>query len=233
MNKVLPDTKSALDGLLFDGMTIMSGGFGLCGIPEKLIAALRDSGVKNLTVISNNAGVDDFGLGLLLQTRQIKKMISSYVGENETFERQYLAHELELEFNPQGTLAERIRAGGAGIPGFYTKTGVGTLIAEGKEHKEFDGQTYILERALIADLSLVKAWKGDAQGNLVFRKTARNFNPMMATAGKVTVAEVEELVPVGALDADAIHTPGIFVKRLVLGHEYEKRIEKRTVRENA
>jgi 3-oxoacid CoA-transferase subunit A len=233
MNKIYPDTKSALDGLLFDGMTIMSGGFGLCGIPEKLIAALRDSGVKNLTVISNNAGVDDFGLGLLLQTRQIKKMISSYVGENETFERQYLAHELELEFNPQGTLAERIRAGGAGIPGFYTKTGVGTLIAEGKEHKEFDGQTYILERALVADLSLVKAWKGDAQGNLVFRKTARNFNPMMATAGKVTVAEVEELVPVGALDADAIHTPGIFVKRLVLGHNYEKRIEKRTVRENA
>ena len=233
MNKVHPDTKSALDGLLFDGMTIMSGGFGLCGIPEKLITALRDSRVKNLTVISNNAGVDDFGLGLLLQTRQIKKMISSYVGENETFERQYLAHELELEFNPQGTLAERIRAGGAGIPGFYTKTGVGTLIAEGKEHKEFDGQTYILERALIADLSLVKAWRGDAQGNLVFRKTARNFNPMMATAGKVTVAEVEELVPVGTLDADAIHTPGIFVKRLVLGHNYEKRIEKRTVREAA
>ena len=233
MNKVYPDTTSALDGLLFDGMTIMSGGFGLCGIPEKLIAALRDSGVKNLTVISNNAGVDDFGLGLLLQTRQIKKMISSYVGENETFERQYLARELELEFNPQGTLAERIRAGGAGIPGFYTKTGVGTLIAEGKEHKAFDGQTYILERALVADLSLVKAWKGDAQGNLVFRKTARNFNPMMATAGKVTVAEVEELAPVGALEADAIHTPGIFVKRLVLGHNYEKRIEKRTVRENA
>lgn len=233
MNKVYPDTKSALDGLLFDGMTIMSGGFGLCGIPEKLIAALRDSGVKNLTVISNNAGVDDFGLGLLLQTRQIKRMISSYVGENETFERQYLSGELELEFNPQGTLAERIRAGGAGIPGFYTKTGVGTLIAEGKEHKEFDGQTYILERALHADLSIVKAWKGDAQGNLVFRKTARNFNPMMATAGKVTVAEVEELVPVGALDADSIHTPGIFVKRLVVGRDYEKRIEKRTVRENA
>ncbi|MGZ5989119.1 MAG: CoA transferase subunit A [Rhizomicrobium sp.] len=233
MNKVYPDTKSALDGLLFDGMTIMSGGFGLCGIPEKLIAALRDSGVKNLTVISNNAGVDDFGLGLLLQTRQIKRMISSYVGENETFERQYLSGELELEFNPQGTLAERIRAGGAGIPGFYTKTGVGTLIAEGKEHKEFDGQTYILERALHADLSIVKAWKGDAQGNLVYRKTARNFNPMMATAGKVTVAEVEELVPVGALDADTIHTPGIFVKRLVVGRDYEKRIEKRTVRENA
>ena len=231
MNKVYPDTKSALEGLLFDGMTIMSGGFGLCGIPEKLIAALRDFGVKELTVISNNAGVDDFGLGLLLQTRQIKKMISSYVGENETFERQYLSGELELEFNPQGTLAERIRAAGAGIPGFYTKTGVGTLIAQGKEHKEFDGQTYILERALYADLSLVKAWKGDAQGNLVFRKTARNFNPMMATAGKATVAEVEELVPVGALDADAIHTPGIFVQRLVVGHDYEKRIEKRTVRE--
>ena len=233
MKKVYPDTKSALDGLLFDGMTIMSGGFGLCGIPEKLIAAIRDSGVKNLTVVSNNAGVDDFGLGLLLQTRQIKKMISSYVGENETFERQYLSGELELEFNPQGTLAERIRAGGAGIPGFYTKTGVGTLIAEGKEHKDFDGHTYILERALRADLSIVKAWKGDAQGNLVYRKTARNFNPMMATAGRITVAEVEELVPVGALDADSIHTPGIFVKRLVLGHDYEKRIEKRTVRENA
>jgi 3-oxoacid CoA-transferase subunit A len=233
MKKVYPDTKSALDGLLFDGMTIMSGGFGLCGIPEKLIAAIRDSGVKNLTVISNNAGVDDFGLGLLLQTRQIKKMISSYVGENETFERQYLSGELELEFNPQGTLAERIRAGGAGIPAFYTKTGVGTLIAEGKEHQDFDGHTYILERALRADLSIVKAWKGDAQGNLVYRKTARNFNPMMATAGRITVAEVEELVPVGALDADSIHTPGIFVKRLVLGHDYEKRIEKRTVRENA
>ncbi|HTP76186.1 MAG TPA: CoA transferase subunit A [Rhizomicrobium sp.] len=233
MNKVYPDVKAALDGLLFDGMTVMSGGFGLCGIPEKLIAALRDSGVKGLTVISNNAGVDDFGLGLLLQTRQIKKMISSYVGENETFERQYLSGELELEFNPQGTLAERIRAGGAGIPGFYTKTGVGTLIAEGKEHKEFDGHTYILERALRADLSIVKAWKGDAQGNLVYRKTARNFNPMMATAGRITVAEVEEIVPVGSLDADAIHTPGIFVKRIVHGRDYEKRIEKRTVRENA
>ncbi len=233
MNKVYLDPKAALDGLLFDGMTIMTGGFGLCGIPEKLIAALRDSGVKNLTVISNNAGVDDFGLGLLLQTRQIKKMVSSYVGENETFERQYLAKELELEFNPQGTLAERIRAGGAGIPGFYTKTGVGTLIAEGKEHKEFDGLTYILERALYADLAIVKAWKGDQQGNLVYRKTARNFNPMMATAGKVTVAEVEELVPVGALDSDGVHTPGIFVKRLVVGHDYEKRIEKRTVRETA
>src|SRR6195952_321996 len=203
--KIYPDATAALDGVLFDGMTIMAGGFGLCGIPEKLIAALVASGVQNLTVISNNAGVDDFGLGLLLQTRQIKKMISSYVGENETFERQYLAKELELEFNPQGTLAERIRAGGAGIPGFYTKTGVGTLIADGKEHKDFDGHTYILERGLVADLSIVKAWKGDAQGNLVFRKTARNFNPMMATAGKVTVAEVEELVSVGSLGADAIH----------------------------
>ncbi len=229
--KVYPDAKTALDGLLFDGMTIMSGGFGLCGIPEMLIAALRDSGVKGLTVISNNAGVDEFGLGLLLQTRQIKKMISSYVGENATFERQYLAGELELEFNPQGTLAERIRAGGAGIPGFYTKTGVGTLIAEGKEHKEFDGHTFVLERGLVADLSIVKAWKGDAQGNLVFRKTARNFNPMMATAGKVTVAEVEHLVPVGSIDPDTIHTPGIFVQRIVEGAAYEKRIEKRTVRE--
>src|SRR6476646_11299201 len=231
MNKVYPDPKSALDGLLFDGMTIMSGGFGLCGIPETLILALRDSGVKNLTVISNNAGVDDFGLGLLLQTRQIKKMISSYVGENETFERQYLAKELELEFNQQGKLAERIRAGGAGIPGFYTRTGVGTLIAEGKEHKEFDGETYILERGLVAELSIVKAWRGDAEGNLVYRKTARNFNPMMATAGKVTVAEVEELVPVGTLDPDCIHTPGIFVQRIIQGESYEKRIEKRTVRE--
>jgi len=230
MKKTYPDADAALDGLLFDGMTIMSGGFGLCGIPEKLIAALVKAGTKNLTVISNNAGVDDFGLGLLLQTRQIRKMISSYVGENKTFEKQYLAGELELEFNPQGTLAERIRAGGAGIPGFYTKTGVGTLIAEGKEHKEFDGQTYILERGLKADLSIVKAWKGDAQGNLVFRKTSRNFNPMMATAGKVTVAEVEELVPVGALGADQIHTPGIFVKRIIHGQNYEKRIEQRTVR---
>ena len=233
MKKVYSDAKSALEGLLFDGMSIMSGGFGLCGIPEMLITALRNSGVKNLTVISNNAGVDDFGLGLLLQTRQIKKMISSYVGENDTFERQYLSGELELEFNPQGTLAERIRAGGAGIPGFYTKTGVGTLIAEGKEHKEFDGQIHILERGLRADLAIVKAWKGDAEGNLVFRKTSRNFNPMMATAGKVTVAEVEKLVPVGSLDADAIHTPGIFVQRILEGHAYEKRIEKRTLRENA
>ena len=230
MNKVYPDARSALDGLLKDGMMIMSGGFGLCGIPETLIEAIRKSGVKNLTVVSNNAGVDDFGLGLLLQTRQIKKMISSYVGENETFERQYLNGELELEFNPQGTLAERIRAGGSGIPGFYTKTGVGTLVAEGKELKEFDGETYVLERGIVADLSLVKAWKGDHEGNLIYRKTARNFNPMMAMAGKVTVAEVEELVPTGKLDPDAIHTPGIFVQRIVGGGKYEKRIEKRTVR---
>jgi 3-oxoacid CoA-transferase subunit A len=230
MNKVYPNAETALGGLLFDGMTIMAGGFGLCGIPENLIFALRDSGVGNLTVISNNAGVDDFGLGLLLQTRQIRKMISSYVGENETFERQYLNGELELEFNPQGTLAERIRAGGAGIPGFYTKTGVGTLVAEGKELKEFDGQTYVLERGLRADLSIVKAWKGDEEGNLVYRKTARNFNPMMAMAGTVTVAEVESMVPTGALDPDQIHTPGIFVQRIVEGKRYEKRIEKRTVR---
>jgi len=231
MIKVYPEARAALDGLLFDGMTVMSGGFGLCGIPENLIFALRDSGAKNLTVISNNAGVDDFGLGLLLQTRQIRKMISSYVGENDTFEKQYLSGELGLEFNPQGTLAERIRAGGAGIPGFYTKTGVGTMIAEGKEHKEFDGETFILERGLTADLSIVKAWKGDAEGNLVYRKTARNFNPMMATAGKATVAEVEELVPLGSLDPDCIHTPGIFVNRILQGANYEKRIEKRTIRE--
>jgi 3-oxoacid CoA-transferase subunit A len=232
MKKVYAHARAALDGVLFDGMTVMSGGFGLCGIPENLILALRDSGVKNITVISNNAGVDDFGLGLLLQTRQIRKMVSSYVGENDTFERQYLAGELELEFNPQGTLAERIRAGGAGIPGFYTKTGVGTLIAAGKEHKEFDGETYILERGLTADLSIVKAWRGDAEGNLVYRKTARNFNPMMATAGKTTVAEVEELVPVGTLEPDCIHTPGIFVQRIVQATHHEKRIEKRTVRES-
>ena len=230
-SKVYANARAALEGVLFDGMMVMSGGFGLCGIPENLIAALRDSGVKGLTVVSNNAGVDDFGLGLLLQTRQIKKMISSYVGENETFEKQYLAKELELEFNPQGTLAERIRAGGAGIPGFYTKTGVGTLIAEGKEHKEFDGETYILERGLKADLAIVKAWKGDAEGNLVYRETARNFNPMMATAGKITVAEVEEIVLVGSLDPDRIHTPGIFVQRICSG-TFEKRIEKRTVRED-
>jgi 3-oxoacid CoA-transferase subunit A len=231
MRKLYSSAESALEGILFDGMTVMSGGFGLCGIPENLIAALRDSGVKELTVISNNAGVDDFGLGELLGTRQIRKMISSYVGENATFERQYLSGELELEFNPQGTLAERIRAGGAGIPGFYTRTGVGTLVAEGKELKEFDGETYVLERALIADLSIVKAWKGDEAGNLVYRKTARNFNPMMATAGKVTVAEAEEIVPVGTVDPDNIHTPGIYVQRLVKGPRYEKRIENRTTRE--
>ena len=231
MRKLYSGAETALEGVLFDGMTVMSGGFGLCGIPENLIAALRDSGVKGLTVISNNAGVDDFGLGELLGTRQIRKMISSYVGENATFERQYLSGELELEFNPQGTLAERIRAGGAGIPGFYTKTGVGTLVAEGKELKEFDGETYVLERALIADLSIVKAWKGDEAGNLVYRKTARNFNPMMATAGKITIAEVEEIVPVGALDPDCIHTPGIYVQRIIQGSRYEKRIENRTVRE--
>jgi len=232
VKKVRETAAEALDGLLFDGMTIMAGGFGLCGIPENLILALRDSGVKDLTVISNNAGVDDFGLGLLLHTRQIRKMVSSYVGENKTFERQYLDGDLELEFNPQGTLAERIRAGGAGIPGFYTKTGVGTLIAEGKEHKEFHGETYILETGLVADLSLVKAWTGDAEGNLVYRKTARNFNPMMATAGKGTVAEVESLAPVGSLDPDNIHTPGIFVQRLI-EDRHEKRIEQRTVRETA
>ncbi len=232
MGKIYTSAAVALEGLLFDGMTVMSGGFGLCGIPENLIRALRDSGVKNLTAISNNAGVDDFGLGLLLHTRQIKKMVSSYVGENATFEKQYLSGELEIEFNPQGTLAERIRAGGAGIPGFYTKTGVGTIIAQGKEHKEFDGETYILERALHADLAIVKAWRGDEEGNLVYRKTARNFNPMMATAGNVTVAEVEELVPVGSLDPDCIHTPGIFVQRVVAGMSYEKRIEQRTVRKD-
>ncbi|WP_186387072.1 MULTISPECIES: CoA transferase subunit A [unclassified Stappia] len=229
MNKVYPSADAALAGLTFDGMTVMAGGFGLCGIPENLITALRDSGAKNITAISNNAGVDDFGLGLLLQTRQISKMISSYVGENATFERQYLNGELALEFNPQGTLAERIRAGGAGIPGFYTKTGVGTLIAEGKEHKEFNGETYILETGLVADVSLVKAWKADKEGNLIYRKTARNFNPMMATAGKVTLVEVEEIVEIGDLDPDAIHTPGIFVDRIILG-QHEKRIEKRTTR---
>ena len=230
MQKVFPDPQSALNGLLFDGMTIMAGGFGLCGIPESLIVAIRDSGVQNLTVISNNCGVDDFGLGLMLQTRQIKKMVSSYVGENAEFERQYLSGELELEFNPQGTLAERIRAGGAGIPAFYTKTGYATLIAEGKESREFDGEMYVMETGLKADLSIVKAWKGDRSGNLIYRKTARNFNPMIATAGKVCVAEVEELVEVGELDGDSIHTPSIFVKRMIQGAAYEKRIERRTVR---
>ncbi|MFC6199906.1 CoA transferase subunit A [Ponticaulis profundi] len=229
MNKLYSDAKASLDGLLFDGMTIMSGGFGLCGIPELLIAAIRDSGVKDLTIISNNAGVDDFGLGLLLETRQIKKMISSYVGENKEFERQYLNGELELEFNPQGTLAERCRAGGAGIPGFYTKTGVGTMVADGKEHKEFNGETYILETGLVADLSIIKAWKGDAQGNLIYNKTALNFNHDMATAGKVTIAEVEEIVPVGTFDPANIHTPGIFIQRLISG-PHEKRIEKVTTR---
>ena len=230
MKKVYPDAKAALDGLVFDGMTLMAGGFGLCGIPENAIAALHAAGVKDLTVISNNCGVDGFGLGILLDARQIKKMVSSYVGENKEFERQFLSGELELEFNPQGTLAERIRAGGAGIPGFFTKTGVGTMIAEGKEHREFDGETYIMETGLTADVSIVKAWKADPEGNLVFRKTARNFNPMMATAGKVTIAEVEEIVELGALDPDQIHTPGIFVQRLFKG-EFEKRIEQRTIRE--
>jgi 3-oxoacid CoA-transferase subunit A len=230
-SKLYPDAAAALAGVTFDGMTIMSGGFGLCGIPEKLIAALKASGVTGITAISNNAGVDGFGLGLLLETRQIARMISSYVGENKEFERQYLAGELQLEFNPQGTLAERIRAGGAGIPGFYTKTGVGTLVAEGKEHKDFGGETYIMETGLIADLAIVKAWKADPYGNLVYRKTARNFNPMMATAGKVTIAEVEELVGPGELDPDHIHTPGIFVQRLIVGTDYEKRIEQRTVRQ--
>ncbi len=230
MNKVYPDAKAALSGLLKDHMTIMSGGFGLCGIPEHCILAIRESGVKHLTVVSNNCGVDDFGLGILLKTRQIKKMLSSYVGENKTFEQQFLAGELELEFNPQGTLAERIRAGGAGIPAFYTKTGVGTVVAEGKETREFNGETYVMEKGLVADLSIVKAWKADAAGNLVYRKTARNFNPMMATAGRVTVAEVEELVEEGALGADSIHTPGIFVQRLFVGTKFEKRIENRTIR---
>jgi 3-oxoacid CoA-transferase subunit A len=231
MKKIYPDAKSALAGLLKDGMTIMAGGFGLCGIPEALIDALRLSGVKDLTVVSNNAGVDGAGLGLLLQTRQIRKMISSYVGENKLFAQQYLAGELELEFNPQGTMAERIRAGGAGIPAFFTKTGVGTIIAEGKEIKEFDGERYVMERGLVADLSLVHAWKADHEGNLVYRKTARNFNPVMATAGRVTVAEVEHLVEPGQIDPDQIITPGIFVKRIVHVPNARKHIEQRTVRE--
>jgi len=231
--KVFANAADALAGVTFDGMTVMAGGFGLCGIPENAIAALRDSGARNLTVISNNAGVDGFGLGQLLATRQIRKMISSYVGENKLFEQLYLSGELELEFNPQGTLAERIRAGGAGIPGFYTKTGVGTLVAEGKEHKVFNDQTYVLETGLVADLSIVHAWKGDLEGNLVFRRTARNFNPMMATAGKVTVAEVEELVEVGSIDPDQIHTPGIFVHRIFKARGLEKRIEQRTVRKRS
>ncbi len=231
MNKVYADAAAALDGLLFDGMTLMAGGFGLCGIPENLINAVKNAGTRDLTVISNNAGIDGVGLGVLLQTRQVRKMISSYVGENDTFERQYLDGVLELEFNPQGTLAERIRAGGAGIAAFYTRTGVGTLIAEGKEVRRFDGEEYLMETGLVADVALVKAWKGDNEGNLVFRKTARNFNSMMATAGGVTVAEVEELVDIGALDPDAIHTPGVFVKRIIRGRLYEKRIEQRTTRQ--
>ena len=231
MNKVFPNAQAALEGLTFDGMTIMSGGFGLCGIPENLIGALEAIGVKDLTVISNNCGVDDFGLGILLQARRIKKMVSSYVGENGEFERQFLSGELELEFNPQGTLAERIRAGGAGIPAFYTKTGYGTLVAVGKETREFGGEMYVMETALHADLSIVKAWKGDRSGNLVFRRTARNFNPMMATAGRVCIAEVEELVEVGSLDPNEIHTPAIFVNRIIQGVNYEKRIERLTTRE--
>jgi 3-oxoacid CoA-transferase subunit A len=231
MKKVYPNAAAALDGLLFDGMMICAGGFGLCGIPERLIDAIQASGVKDLTIASNNAGIDGEGLGKLLRSRQVKKMISSYVGENKEFERQYLAGELEVEFCPQGTLAERCRAGGAGIPGFYTKTGVGTVVAEGKEHKEFDGETYILERSIFADLAIIKGWKADEAGNLIFRKTARNFNSAMATAAKICVAEVEEIVPVGSLDPDAIHLPGIYVKRLINGSPYDKKIEFRTVRQ--
>ncbi len=233
MNKIYPDAKAALAGVLKDNMTIMAGGFGLCGIPETLIEAIRESGVKGLTFISNNAGVDGFGLGKLLETKQIKKMISSYVGENKLFEQMFLSGELQLEFNPQGTLAERIRAGGAGIPAFFTKTGYGTIVADGKEVREFDGEMYVMERALKADLAIVKAWKADREGNLVYRKTARNFNPMMATAATLCVAEVEQIVDTGALDPDAIHTPGIFVKRLLHGARYEKRIEQRTTRKKA
>jgi 3-oxoacid CoA-transferase subunit A len=230
MKKVYPDARAALAGILQDGMLIMAGGFGLCGIPESLILAIRDSGVKNLTVVSNNAGIDGIGLGILLDSRQIRRMISSYVGENKTFAQQYLAGELEIEFNPQGTLAERIRAGGAGIPAFFTRTGAGTQIAEGKEEREFDGERYVMERGLIADLSIVHAWKGDTEGNLVYRKTARNFNPMMATAGRVTVAEVENLVEPGTIDPDHIVTPGIYVQRIVHVPNAKKHIEQRTTR---
>lgn len=230
MNKVYPDARSALDGVIKDGMTIMSGGFGLCGIAEALADAILESGAKDLTVISNNAGVDGIGLGKLLATRQIKKMISSYVGENKIFAQQFLAGELELEFTPQGTLSERIRAGGAGIPAFFTKTGVGTIIAEGKEVREFDGEKYVMERALKADLSIIHAWKSDTEGNLVFRKTARNFNPMMATAGAITVVEAEHIVPAGSIDPDHIHTPGIYVNRIVHAPDAPKRIEFRTTR---
>ena len=229
MKKLYGSASEALEGLLFDGMFIAAGGFGLCGLPENLLASIRDAGTKDLTFASNNAGVDDFGIGILLQTRQVKKMISSYVGENDTFMKQYLSGELELEFNPQGTLAVRMRAAGCGIPGFYTKTGVGTVIAEGKEHKEFNGETYILETGLFADVSIVKAWKADETGNLIFRKTARNFNPPAAMCGKVCIAEVEEIVPTGSLDPDHIHLPGIYVHRLIQG-SHEKRIEQRTVR---
>ena len=231
LNKLYPDARSAMDGAVRDGMLMAIGGFGICGIPEALIAALRDTGVRNLTVASNNAGIDGWGLGQLLETHQIKKMISSYVGENAEFERQFLTGELEVEFSPQGTLAERMRAGGAGIPGFYTRTGVGTLIAEGKELKEFDGVTYVLERGIFADVALVKAWKADTQGNLIYRHTARNFNPMAATCGKLTIAEAEIIVEPGELNPDEIHTPGIFVHRLVHNPHPEKRIERRTVRE--
>jgi 3-oxoacid CoA-transferase subunit A len=230
MNKVYPSARSAIDGVVASGQTMAVGGFGLCGIPEGLIAAVRDSGVRDLTCISNNAGVDGFGLGLLLQTRQVRKMIASYVGENKEFERQYLAGELELEFTPQGTLAEKMRAGGAGIPAFFTPTGVGTQVAQGKEVREFDGTRYVLERSLRADVALVKAWKADRQGNLVYRKTARNFNPVVAMCGRVTIAEVEELVENGQLDPDHVHTPGIFVARLFVNAHSEKRIEQRTVR---
>jgi 3-oxoacid CoA-transferase subunit A len=229
MKKIYETAAKALEGVMFDGMLIAAGGFGLCGIPELLIAAIKDAGTQNLTVASNNCGVDGFGLGILLESKQIKKMMSSYVGENAEFMRQYLSGELQLEFNPQGTLAERMRAGGAGIPGFYTKTGVGTVIAEGKEHKDFNGQTYILERGIFADLSIVKAWKADPSGNLVFRKTARNFNPPAAQCGKICIAEVEEIVELGALDPDTIHVPGIYVNRIVQG-AHEKRIEQRTTR---
>jgi 3-oxoacid CoA-transferase subunit A len=229
-SKVYPDAASALRGILTDGMILCCGGFGLCGVPEKLISAVHDSGVRNLTVVSNNAGTDGEGLGILLASRQIRKMISSYVGENKEFERQYLAGELEVEFNPQGTMAERVRAGGAGIYAFFTKVGAGTLMAEGKETRVVNGETYILETGIVADLSLVKAWKGDTEGNLIYRKTARNFNPNMATAGRITVAEVEELVGPGMLDPDAIHTPGIYVQRIVSGGPYQRKIEKRTVR---
>ncbi len=229
--KLFPDAASALDGLLKDNILIASGGFGLCGLPERLLDAVRDSGVTGLTFVSNNAGIDNEGIGKLLRTKQVKKMISSYVGENKEFERQYLAGELEVEFCPQGTLAERMRAGGAGIPGFYTKTGVGTLVAEGKEVKEFGGEEYILERGIFADLSIIKAWKADESGNLVFRKTARNFNLPAATCGKVCVVEVEEVVPVGSLDPDCIHLPGVYVQRMIIGAPYDKKIEFRTVRE--